>query len=418
MSNSLMQRNWAHAAQFLVFAALPLHALLTWQVPYTTTFIRHYSITVLAIELAVIVSALLVGRSLFRTFQQLHPITRIAALVIIGITGVTTLLVAPDRYGASIHLIITIIHCLFAVAAADMLASFTRLERRHLAIALALGLTVYGMISYALALSVRNDPDFNWWRFGAGVTHVRHIGYYGVALTGLAGGLLVSAPDSRRMALFMLPLTMGFALTAWSGARTSFIAAIGIILLLIALAPRAGRLRASQLCLLSFAIALPLSALFIPAPFWGIWRILSTSLAQGGDLNSYSTGRLTIWRETLKLIAERPLLGHGEGQFRQLITVERGLINHPHNALLQVLFQWGVIGTLAVVVLVMNPLRNLRNAIRKEAESAFPAIGLLGSLGAISVVDDPLFYPFPLVMVILALIILASPVRTPEATSG
>ena len=70
------------------------------------------------------------------------------------------------------------------------------------------------------------------------------------------------------------------------------------------------------------------------------------------DLEHYSSGRLLLWANGLKLFMERPVLGHGQDSF-EMLSVLRGFfyVSAPHNDYLRCLVEFGIVG-LAVFLLI------------------------------------------------------------------
>jgi O-antigen ligase len=154
--------------------------------------------------------------------------------------------------------------------------------------------------------------------------------------------------------------------------------------------------------LASFGIAVPLSLIYIPSNFWGFWRILDGLTPHAG----YATGRLSLWLTALKGIVASPWIGHGEDQFHYAIT--RQPWNHPHNSVLQFLYQWGIIGTSCVLVIVTPILARVRHVVSRYPDIILPALGPLCGLVMMSLLEGSLYHVFPLMVVIISLAVLAS----------
>lgn len=95
-----------------------------------------------------------------------------------------------------------------------------------------------------------------------------------------------------------------------------------------------------------------------------------TDLSQDYNANAAANGRLTIWLETLPLIASRPW-GYGAGAFD---TVD-GLFAHgryraPHNMFLQGLIELGVEGFALFIAVLASAIRYLSYTSNAHAEPA------------------------------------------------
>jgi O-antigen ligase len=149
---------------------------------------------------------------------------------------------------------------------------------------------------------------------------------------------------------------------------------------------------------------------WLPHETYGLPRILnSVQPNDAGGLRQYTTGRTQIWVETLQLWAERPLMGYGMGQFKFLVPAAVSTYTHPHNAPIQFLFQWGLVGTAAVLVMARKAIVEYAATIRAPDSSAGKvAVCLLTGHGAMSMLEGNLFHTYPVSIVILALAVLGT----------
>ena len=109
---------------------------------------------------------------------------------------------------------------------------------------------------------------------------------------------------------------------------------------------------------LSTLVWLPASASFGLLP--GVNRTL------GEDPTS---SRIEVWRDGIAWTRERPLLGHGFGDYMNWL--------HLHNFPLDVLHSFGLVGALAVVVLIVHLFAPLVRA-RRDLDSPLAQALLLG----------------------------------------
>jgi O-antigen ligase len=91
-----------------------------------------------------------------------------------------------------------------------------------------------------------------------------------------------------------------------------------------------------------------------------------------GDNNSISGmgSRLEYWRKSLGFIADAPVMGHGTGSIRGLFAgvaanphddpLRGEIVSNPHNQVLSVAVQWGVIGVLVLCALWLAHLLMFR----------------------------------------------------------
>jgi O-antigen ligase len=172
-------------------------------------------------------------------------------------------------------------------------------------------------------------------------------------LAPLTLALLVSAPRGRRIwvALLLAGELSVLALTQARGAWLALAAAVGLWALVMAWARIGPHLR-RWLALVGGVAGVGAAAALVAAFATGAVN------AQGS-----TAARLTIWRATLRLIAERPLLGHGPEALGllfprvappELVYYEgRGvLVDRAHNLLLDTAVTTGLAGVLALCALL------------------------------------------------------------------
>ncbi|MGL4797273.1 MAG: O-antigen ligase family protein, partial [Paraclostridium sp.] len=103
-----------------------------------------------------------------------------------------------------------------------------------------------------------------------------------------------------------------------------------------------------------------------------IWNKDDEETTAFEKLDSLSTGRMHIWKQTLKLIKERPLFGYGFDTFPYTIDhddIENGniFIDKPHNWYLTVWYGcgvFGIIGLLGIIVwIVLETIKLYINGI-------------------------------------------------------
>lgn len=421
--DGLKDRRQAATALFccLIFVIVPpVFALTTFEVAYEYDPVRQFSLPILALEGAVIAAAIHSGFRIGPALASLSTITKVAGATLAFVIVTTTVLAPIDPLRARIFFFTTAIHALFALVCWDRFAVAWRSFRAGLIASIILGLSLYVAAVLILALSVQDLEPIAWKEFGAGVSNVRHLGYYGLPLLGFSAGLIASSTEFRANWLVCFGVFLGFFLCDWSGGRAAFGASIVGISLLTYFVQRVGRYSFLKLMGLLFLIAIPASIILAPHPLYGADRILSTSFlfGPGMDANEYTTSRLLIWEETFAKILERPWLGWGEGQFRHGISIVAGKHAHPHNSVLQFLYQWGLIGTAALGAMIVPALRLLPSAIRQEPMVALPALGALSGLAAMSLFDGSFFFPLPIMFSLMSLALITSCKPTSSDTNS
>lgn len=143
---------------------------------------------------------------------------------------------------------------------------------------------------------------------------------------------------------------------------------------------------------------------------------------QHGDLAG-ATGRLSLWADVLRAIMVRPWWGYGPDGHRVLDCcgaygpyIARTV--QPHNVILQLLEEFGSIGTILIGALVVRLAaerpgpRGWRALARAHRDVAM-LLAILAGLLAYGLVDGPFYYPVPLfIATALAALLLSAARRT------
>jgi tetratricopeptide (TPR) repeat protein/O-antigen ligase len=147
--------------------------------------------------------------------------------------------------------------------------------------------------------------------------------------------------------LSLVVMTTGLFMCGSRGGAVGLGASIGTLSVLLAASQRGRR----RLAGLVFAVAILVSlALFISG---------EETISRFMRLASERRDRLWIWRDTIKVIRDFPLVGTGLDTFLSIFPVYKTnpttskLINHAHNEYLQMLLEMGIAGTAAVAMTVV-----------------------------------------------------------------
>ncbi|MXO67564.1 hypothetical protein GRI72_01800 [Altererythrobacter marinus] len=387
-----------------VALAAPLFALGGWLALDSHPAILFYAVPIVAAELAVIALAIADGFDMRAALARLAPATRAGAAGWLVAIALTNLAIAA-RPGAPLPLMLTsVVHALFGLALWAMLGSAWAHRRKSFLLAACAGAALYGAVFTAIVAAEFGNPGFNWVGVGIGITNIRQLGFYGVPLAAIALALSCGA-RGRGAALATVGGAFGFWLTIVSGSRVALAAGLLAMAVIAVLLPKGQRRGLAVRVLAALAVAVPASYLLVPHEAWGLDRILSRGLS-GDGIDHYTSGRMAIWRETWAAIVERPLLGHGEGQFRTQVEAGMGAINHPHNALLQFLYQWGVAGTGALALMLWGTGLGLLRLARRAGDGERAAAAALTGLVAIAMLEGALYHAYPVMIVVTCLALL------------
>ena len=113
-----------------------------------------------------------------------------------------------------------------------------------------------------------------------------------------------------------------------------------------------------------------------------IQNILPERILSEIDQNSYKNldlTRIDIWSQALKFISERPLFGWGSGYFPLILKKTTGIWKgHPHNLLLEIFFNYGIIvGTLLFSFVIALIVRSFDRIFIKNFSNSFEKAWLI-----------------------------------------
>lgn len=104
--------------------------------------------------------------------------------------------------------------------------------------------------------------------------------------------------------------------------------------------------------------------------------------------------RPQTWMDSMSMFADRPVTGFGPGnyglifpEYRQRVTVNRMLTVHPHNEYVELLTEYGLIGTLLALAAVLSATVQLIRFVCRSPNRhhVLPAAALLGALAGTAV---------------------------------
>jgi len=345
-----------------------------------------------------------------------HPVPFLAGVALAILTFGLSAFVAQDRFIALGHSTLTLTHLLLGLGIFSVFGGIWRQHRKALLWSIAIGATLQILITFAVLVDPPDFTDEEWKFFGIGVSNVRQFGFVGAILTAL--GLALAAHPIRRLNLLQPTILamLGMTCVFVSGARASFGAAWLTAGLLMLAAPAEQKRQMLIVVLVSALLAVPISYLLTPHPLWGLERILGR-VEIGTNLKDLSPGRYLLWVEGIERVLNRPFFGHAEGQYYVVVDVFPKPWNHPHNSLVQFLFQWGVMGTVLLATIVSYSLRGLRFAFHCDQAIALPAIAVLFALSAISMLDGTFYHTYPSQIAVVCLALIATSGATPKQAS-
>lgn len=198
----------------------------------------------------------------------------------------------------------------------------------------------------------------------------------------------------RWLTLLLLGACMGLAGSFLSGSRGGWIA---LPLVLAVLYHGHRRLLSRRHLAGGLLIVALLSAAFYTIPETGVGSRVNQAIQEvrayfgGGNAHTSVGLRLEMWRTSLLLIRERPLLGWGEKQYIDPMLdhikdeAARHLAettNHVHNEYLDAMVKRGLVGLTALLAVYLVPLRLF---MRKISSNSHPEVSICAMAGTLLV---------------------------------
>jgi O-antigen ligase len=365
-------------------------ARVTWAAvePTPTQIVVLYTaLPIVVAELFVIVVALRAGLvSWIRESRLPRPAVAAIAVWLLVTIG-TSLFVAPSEPIAVRWTVHWIIHLAFGFSVACLACRSFRI--RDLVVCYLAGFVLYALLFLVFVLTswaVRTD----WVGNLPAAIHIRHVGIYAAAMTGMSIGAMAGARGRLEWGWLIAIATIGFALGVWTGSRGMVLSVIAASVIAAILLP--AMRRPAILAAVVFALAVGIAAVaWLPVPnsdMMGMSREVAATTQ-----HEVTTGRVQIWINVIHAIAHRPILGYGPGQMP--IVAPFGGMGQPHNFILQLVLDWGAVGLICFLVAAFFYMRRAFPVLRQDGEQlAAPFMGML-SLLALSMIDAAMFHVMP-----------------------
>ena len=393
------------------FAPVAL-ALLTWGPNGLTQAqenVRLDAAPVFAVELVTFIIALRQGLVAWLR-DNMPPALAIAALAMWVVVAIATaLMVAPDSVGALRWTLHWIVHLLFGFSIAFLARRLFRigdLIRSYLA-----GFVVYCLIFLAFLWLYWGRP-IDWVHNLPGALHVRHVGIYAAAMTGMSIGLLADTRNRGEWICAFAIATVGFALGWWTGSRGMVVSVVGATLLGAILMRPMRKIRVLGGAALSLAIAIPAVA-WLPVPdskMMGVARAVAATTQ-----HEMTTGRVGIWANAMHAIALRPIFGYGAGQLSIVAPFYETW--NAHNLILQILVDWGFVGLGCVLVAAFFYGKRAIPVLAAEGTPLDAPLITALSLLLLSMIDAAMYDVFPVSIFTACAGLIASQPRPAKASA-
>lgn len=341
--------------------------LVTWSDHFSAELrlAKSFALPVLAIEIAVIIISFTEGFRLKRP-----PNSVWAGLALLGAIAWVGALTAETPGISILYTLIWIIHISYAISIAN-LCVLKIVHVTDLISYVVIGFAIFTLF-FILFIFLKYEPDRNWINDIPAYNNIRWFGYYAAATTGLcACGWL------KGEKLPMLVAVLALAVSFWTGSRGAPTAVAAAYLVAVVLFPFARKGLSTFLLILLAAAILSL----------GMSIILPLGESALSRLSDGSNGRVEVWLLAIDGISQRPWFGWGEAQFNNYISPL--VLAQPHNVILQILFAWGLVGGLLVLLLASWIGRPMFQA---ADEDNAPLVFALLTIAAFSLIDGALYH--------------------------
>lgn len=219
-----------------------------------------------------------------------------------------------------------------------------------------------------------------------GFINVRHFGSWtGAIAAGLMLALLYGRPEEMPATSLVYLLAAG--LTCWSGTRAAVLA-MGVVAL-IGLSSQRRLPSPSALVRVGGLSALSLIGAAVLSP--GLPEFALFMRDNLSSANALTSGRLELWHDTFIRWLDAPVFGLGSGSTFWEVNIGWAH-TQPHNAILQFLISWGVIGAVAGLWLIGRAIAATHHIGMTDAR-LLSLTGTLYSLLFMSLLEGMLFYP-------------------------
>lgn len=248
-----------------------------------------------------------------------------------------------------------------------------------------------GILGLALVYRIGLHSDFPFATDTPGFAHIRHTGYIFAPAIILSIGCI--AADGRRSAVAIMALALSTGLCLWFGSRGPFFGiACGLGTAFVLFAEfRKPALIARVGCAMAGGALL---SVLVPSPDNGGFNAVKRLFESSPKPAEFSSGRSEFWKETVALIQERPILGYGGEHFQVSAAIAQNMYRHPHDFVLQALFEWGILGggafLLAIALALLAAWRRHRHGALDKKLALFGAVSML----CFALLDGVLFYSY------------------------
>jgi O-antigen ligase len=392
---------WLFAIGLLAFVPV-IQGLITWsyagQLSGQQVLIRMFSLVTICAEIILLLLAERAGFSYAKTLKSLPKTIQI----VLGswlLFAVLAYVIKPDYPVISGFVLLRyILQGLSLAVLVHLVSSAKTYKDQKWFATLSLGGAVYCALLGTFAMTVPDPKTFPWEFSMPSATSIRHIGNY-LAILALAPVTLLLASKKPRIwpyALCLGFLTMGIA---WTGSRAAWLGLlVAVITGCIFVRASVSGDRFKLLGLSLFLGTAASAALPNPTASFGILRFWS-SIQPGVEMSS---GRIELWTSSFTEIMKQPWIGHGAGRFaNNMGEIYNYDLDNPHNFLFQYIYDWGLLGGCAGLMLLAFLGRAIFRRRDRQAMVVFSAVSGFSLLIFVGLLEGMLYHPMKMMLVML-----------------
>lgn len=353
-------------------------------------------------EIGVIIHARRQGFDVSHVLRRLDPAMRYVLILFLSTFWISSVFVSAMPSFSTALCLIMVVH-LYAAAALFHLADGTQFTARRFAPGFAAGLVALtAIVVFHLSLLPRDVAPSSW-LYGApipGFVSIRLFGAWAGAVLALLLGIAWTADRGGETPRWIYPaIALATAVAMWTGTRAA-LWGIVVALAVAAAMTRGGAAPGFWRKVLTAMALGALVAILTPLPNGAGSLLFRANSMDSAD--SFASGRLQLWTKSLAVAIDRPWLGHGMGSSWWLVSINGFYHVQPHNALVQFLLNWGLIPTIAALILLGKAVWRVHRLARGRPER-LALLMMLDFLLSVSLLDGMLHFA-QFVMLIAVLI--------------
>ncbi|MFN3450570.1 MAG: O-antigen ligase family protein [Sphingorhabdus sp.] len=221
----------------------------------------------------------------------------------------------------------------------------------------------------------------------------------------IAAGFLVIVLNDETRGRHIWPRAFYFAsaaMTVWSGTRAAILAMLIVAVMITLTNRKVPSLKAIGITATLTGAAMTAAWLLLP---YNDATFLLFNESDVASVNHLSGGRLELWAATFAKWRQSAFLGWGSGSIFWEVYVGWPH-TQPHNAILQFLISWGLVGAIPALWLLARAVASAHFVTLKD-NASLPPLAILYALLVMSMLEGMLHYPrfIMLIFVMIAAIL-------------